>query len=348
MRVRALAPVVVALVAGGLPMAVAGADVHATIGTNAVPMPEHSTTYRLELDGTATRIATRPVSPTSTTSPDGRYRVQFGTSGAVLIDGRSGARRSLAIHRPEAAVYWGPKGLLALTDPASGVDQLVVFDPATGARRVAATRVCGVSANPWSPTGDRLAVAVSLRHHGCDGKRLIVVAVADARHGPMRRITQPWTDPVSWTRDGHSLLIEKHDRTGSGVSLLVDPRTGLGRVVLGSYNGFLGAGAWSDGRRFFAISAIDSLRRGTLLVLDGTLRRRVGTFTFGQAQSWAPHRQWLAVVSGTSIRVFDASARRVIATIPVRAPFGLGIESLSWTPDERSMTLIAAPGLGHD
>ena len=118
--------------------------------------------------------------------------------------------------------------------------------------------------------------------------------------------------------------------------------------MLPSYAGLGDGGSWSDGRRFFAVAAVDSARRGTLLVLDGTLVHRVAAFTYGQAYAWAPVRPWLAIETDKGVRVFDASTRRVVATIPVRAPYGFGVESLTWAPDTRSVTVIAAPGLGHD
>jgi hypothetical protein len=348
MRARAVAVVLLALVASACG-AGGYAHVHATIGSNAVPMPEEATTYRLALDGTATRLPTGPVPSTAVTSPNGRYRAEIVSAGVVLHDGRTGTSRTLWRQHPSSAVYWSTKGALAFTVDELGIGELVVFDPSTGRWRVVAHRVCDSGSDPWSPDGTRLAVPVSLPHHGCGGHGLIVVAVADRRRGPVRRIAKPHTVPVAWTWDGSGLLVEHWDGAGSGTSMLVDPETGKGRVVLPSYPGLGGPGSWSDGRRFIAVAAIDSARRGTLLVLGRTLVHPVAAFTFGQqAYAWAPHRQWLAVVSSSRIRVFDASTRRVIATIPVKAPYGFGVDSLTWARDERSVTVIAAPGLGHD
>jgi DNA-binding beta-propeller fold protein YncE len=355
MRVRALAPVVLALVAGGLPMAVAGADVHATIGTNAAPMPEHSTTYRLQLDGTATRIVPRALRGV-TTSPDGRYGVTVGDSGIVLIDQRSGARRRLAHWSPFAAAYWSSQSVLAFTIHASRIERLVVLDPASGRRRRLASRICDTAVDPWSPDGTRLALAVSLPHLVCREAAAAptVIAVTRTWDGPLHRILgpprQPWTELLAWTRDGSGLLVVGGDRAQSPAATVIDLQTGNRRAAFPSYVS-MGHGAWSSGRRFFAMPATDSSSRASLLVVDGAFRSRVGSFTVGQqayAYAWAPGRPWLAFASSSSVRVFDASTRRVIATIPVRAPFGFGADSLAWAPDAHSVTMVAEPGLGHD
>jgi hypothetical protein len=295
----------------GLAVVLVGVFVHATIGTNAVPMPEQAATYRLALDGTATRVAAVPAPP-----------IPVG--------------------------YRSSQGTLAFTVRKSGIERLVVYDPATGVRRQVATRVCDVGTDPWSPDGTRVAVAVSLPHHGCDGRRLIVVAVSDVRTGRMRRITRPWTTPVAWTRDGRGLLIVKRDSTGSGDWSVVDPATGSGRRVLPSYEGFGTAGRWSSGHRFFAVTAIDAARRQTLVLLDGTLRNRVAAFTFGQLLAWAPRGPLVAYSNGAGIGILDAATRRVIATIPVHVPYGFSAEQLVWARDERSVTVVVMPGLGHD
>jgi DNA-binding beta-propeller fold protein YncE len=355
MRVRALAPVVLALVAGGLPMAVAGADVHATIGTNAVPMPEHSTPYRLELDGTATRAAPRAPSGV-TTSPDGRYGVTVGDSGIVLIDQRSGARRPLARWSPFAAAYWSSQSVLAFTIHVSRIERLVVLDPATGRRRRLASRICDTAVDPWSPDGTRLALAVSLPHLECRevAAAPTVIAVTRTWDGPLHRILGPrrlpWTELLAWTRDGSGLLVTGGDRTQWPVTAVIDLRTGNRRAAFPSYVS-MGHGAWSSGRRFFVMPTTDASSRASLLVVDSAFRSRVGSFTVGQqayAYAWAPGHPWLAFASSSSVRVFDASTRRVIATIPVRAPFSFGVDSLTWSPDARSVTMVAEPGLGHD
>jgi YVTN family beta-propeller protein len=130
----------------------------------------------------------------------------------------------------------------------------------------------------------------------------------------------------------------------------MDLRTGNRRAAFPSYVS-MGHGALSSGRRFFAMPATDSSSRASLLVVDSAFRSSVGSFTVGQqayAYAWAPGRPWLAFASSSSVRVFDASTRRVIATIPVRAPFGFGADSLAWAPDAHSVTMVAEPGLGHD
>jgi hypothetical protein len=355
MRVRALAPVVLALIAGGLPMAVAGADVHATIGTNTVPMPEHSTAYRLEFDGTAARIATAPVTSAVEVSPNGRYGVKVGDSGIVLIDEHSGARRRLAPWSPYGAAYWSSQSVLAFTIHVSQIERLVVLDPATGRRRRLARRICDSTLDPWSPDGTRLALAVSLPHRACHEVEAepTVVGVTRTWKGPLHRIPGPrrlpWAEPLAWTRDGSGILVVAGgDPTRWPVTTVIDLRTGNRRPAFPSYVS-MGNGAWSSGRRFFAMPTTDSSSRASLLVVDSAFRSRVGAFAFGQhAYAWAPGRPWLAFASGKSVRVFDASTRRVIATIPVRAPFGFGVDSLTWAPDARSVTMVAEPGLGHD
>jgi WD40 repeat protein len=355
MRVRALAPVALALVAGGVPMAVAGGDVHATIGTNAVPMPEKATTYRLALDGTATRVVAR-VPSGATTSPDGRFGVTVGDSGIVLIDERSGARRRLARWSPFAAAYWSSQSVLAFTTHVSRIERLVVLDPATGRRRSLASRICDTAVDPWSPDGTRLALAVSLPHLACRevAAAPTVIGVTRTWDGPLHRIVGPprlpWTELLAWTPDGSGLLVAGGDHTQWPVTTVIDLRTGKRRAAFPSYVS-MGHGAWSSGRRFFAMPTTDSSSRASLLVVDSAFRSRVGSFTVGQqayAYAWAPGRPWLAFASGSSVRVFDASTRRVIATIPVRAPFGFGVDSLAWAPDAHSVSMVAEPGLGHD
>jgi YVTN family beta-propeller protein len=349
MPARAIAVALLVVVASGCG-AGGYAHVHATIGSNAVPMPEKATTYRLAFDGTATRLPTGPAPSPIVTSPNGRYGAEIASAGVVLRDRRTRTSRILWRRQPLSAVYWSTKGALAFTVDELGIGELVVFDPSTGRRRVVARRVCDLGSDPWSPDGTRLALAVSLPGRGCGGAGLTEVAVCDARTGRMRRLTKPDSVPVAWTWDGSGLLVEYWDAATSGRSMLVDPETGKGRVVLPSYPGLgTGPGPWSHGRRFIAVGAIDSARRATLLVLDRTLVDRLGAFTFGQqSYMWAPGRPWLAFQSSSSVRVFDASTRRVIATIPVKAPYGFSVESLTWASDERSVTVIAAPGLGHD
>jgi hypothetical protein len=355
MRARLLAVAVLVVVAGALPTVSEAAEVHATIGTNTVPMPEHSTAYRLEFDGTATRIAMPHVPYPVEVSPDGRYRVEVGDSGIVLIDERSGARRTLAPWSPFAAAYWSSHSVLAFTIHVSRIEYLVVLNPATGRRRRLARRICDTTLNPWSPDGTRLALAISLPHRACrevEGQST-VVGVTRTWKGPLRRILGPpplpWAEPLAWTRDGSGILVVAGgDLTRWPVTTAIDLRTGNRRVVFPSYVS-MGDGAWSSGRRFFAMPATDSASRASLLVVDGAFRSRVGSFTFGQqAFAWAPGHPWLAFASGSSVRVFDASRRRVIATIPMRAPFGFGVDSLTWASDARSISMVAKPGFGHD
>jgi YVTN family beta-propeller protein len=355
MQVRLVAVAVLVVVAG-VPRASAAADVHANIGTNTVPMPEHSTAYRLEFDGTAARIATPHVPSSVEMSPDGRYGVKVGDPGIVLIDERSGARRRLARWSPFAAAYWSSQSVLAFTIHVSRIERLVVLDPATGRRRRLASRICDTAVDPWSPDGTRLAIAVSLPHLACREVTAAptVIAVTKTWDGPLHRILGPprvpWTELLAWTRDGGGLLVSAGDRTQWPVTTVIDLRTGNRRAAFPSYVS-MGHGAWSSGRRFFAMPTTDSSSRASLLVVDSAFRSRVGSFMVGQqayAYAWAPGRPLLAFASRSSVRVFDAATRRVIATIPVRAPFGFGVDSLSWAPDERSVTVIAAPGLGHD
>lgn len=77
MRVAAVACAMLALLGGAT--AVYADDVLATVGTNAVHLPEHTATYRLSLDGSAARVADAAL-PTSTPSPDGRFAVAHARS----------------------------------------------------------------------------------------------------------------------------------------------------------------------------------------------------------------------------------------------------------------------------
>jgi hypothetical protein len=183
MRLRALAPVVLLLVARGAATPSRAADVHATIGKNAVPMPETSTSYRLELDGTASRIATAPSPSSVTRSPDGRCGVEVGDPGVLLIDERSGARRKLAPFGPGMVAYWSSKSVLAYTLRVSRIRRLIVLDPATGRQRRLASRICDLTVDPWSPDGAQLALAVSLPQLACRGVEAAPTVVVAARPG---------------------------------------------------------------------------------------------------------------------------------------------------------------------
>jgi hypothetical protein len=354
MRVRRIALAALVLGAGAVPAVSDAAEVHATIGTNAVAMPEHSTAYRLDLDGRATRIGAAPTPSTGKTSPNHRYRVELGNAGIVLIDVRRGTRRRLAPQAPAAAAYWSSQNVLAYSIHASRIERLVVLDPATGRQRRLASRICDTAIDPWSPDGTRLALAVSLPHRACKGVAgtPVVVGVTDAWRGPLRRIA--WrprlsiAEPLAWTRSGHALLVSGSDQTGNAAAAVMDLRTGRRRAAFPSFT-LGGAGKWSSGQRFLALPALDWGSYASLLVVDGAFRSAVGSFMFGQqGYAWAPGRPWLAFASAQSVRVFDASTRRVIATIPVRARYGFAAESLAWAPDASSISIVAAPGLGHD
>jgi hypothetical protein len=195
---------------------------------------------------------------------------------------------------------------------------------------------------------------VSLPHVACRGTAdtPIVVGVTTTWGTRLRRIrggpglTQ--TEPLAWTRDGTGLVVVARSGAAPPLSAVIDVHTGIRRAVFPSY-GLGSGGVWSSGHRFLALSAIDSASRASLLIVDGAFRSLVGAFTFGQqAYAWAPRRPLLALASGSSIRVFDAAVRRVVATIPVRAPYGISVDSLAWAADARSLTVVVAPGLGHD
>ena len=51
---------------------------------------------------------------------------------------------------------------------------------------------------------------------------------------------------------------------------------------------------------------------------------------------------------GPGIIVFDAPSARIVATIPVHAPYGFYVDWLRWERSGRSIVITAAPGLGHD
>ena len=114
--------------AGWLLSATAGADVHATIGRNSVPMPEKATSYRLARDGDTASRSSPLAPPASLRSPNGRYRVEFDASRLVVID-RLGGRRTLRALDPVGAPYWSSQGDLAFTTRESGTERLVVSTP---------------------------------------------------------------------------------------------------------------------------------------------------------------------------------------------------------------------------
>jgi hypothetical protein len=320
-----------------------------TLGTNALSMTASPATYKLSLDGTAERA--RPARSLDTTmSPSGRFRYDA-TGGLSLIDLRTGARRRLTGTWYAQHPAWSPKGLLAYTDRKDGLTRVIVLDPATGRSRVAASHVCGdLLPALWSPDGSLLAVAVSRPHSGCNGHDASsVVAIAKARGGPMRRISTQRSVPVTWTRDGSALLVAVYDPANGaagGSSLLVDAKTGRARPVSGLLS-TIGAGSWSAGRHFYAAFTIEAGRQA-LAILDGSLKHVVRTVPFVTQFAWAPRMQWIAVATQDGVSVVSATTGRTLSTIPAVTPYGLSVQSLAWSPDGRSITMIAAPAAGHD
>jgi hypothetical protein len=345
--VRALQIVLLVLALCGIAAGNVSAATRATIGTNALVMPKGVSTYRISLGGTAARVSTI-APPTSVASPTGRFAVEVGDSGTVLIDGQRMTRRILSEPEYTRVAYWSSRGLLAFTTRRSDVELLVVLDPVRNVRRVVASGVCDASSDPWSPDGTTLAVSVSMPHRGCDGSRQTVVGVSKAMGGAMRRIAKPPTVPIAWTRDSRRLLVEARRPSGASVVRLVDPRTGTGPRVLSSYSTLGRGGIWSNGHRFFALAAINNRQHGELLLIDGSLRRRVALFTYPRQFSWSQTGQLLAIATDTSIKVFDAAVRRTIATIPIHAPYGIGVESITWARDGQTVDIVAAPSLDHD
>jgi hypothetical protein len=323
MRLRLLIPLAVAgVLAAGLALVARGSDgdggeATATIGVNAVPMPEDGATYRITLDGEAAVVVAPTGVPATLTA---------------------------------AAGFRGSNGAQAFTDRRDGLTRLVVRDPATGTQRVVASHLCGDAfVDPWSPDGRSLAVAVSPPHGGCNGHGGPEVAVVDAVAGHMRRMSELHTTPVTWNRDGSRLLIAVGGRDPSGSSRLVDPRTGKGEPVLRQVGSLFPRGAWSQGRRFYAALTIHEAERSqAVVIVDGSLRYIRQTVLFGQQYAWAPRRQWLAVSEVRRIRVIDAVTGRTVATIPAHTPYGLAVESLRWDRSGRSLLAVAAPLLGHD
>jgi hypothetical protein len=320
-----------------------------TLGTNALSMAASPATYELSLDGTAARA--RPATSLDvTTSPSGRYRYDA-RSGLSLVDLRTGARRRLTSTWYAQRPVWSSKGQLAYTDRKDGLTRVVVLNPATGRRRIAARHVCG-DALPalWSPNGRLLAVAVARPHSGCNGHDATsVVAIAKAEGGPMRRISTQRSVPVTWTRDGSALLVAVYDPTNGatgGSSLLVDPKTGRARPVSGLLN-TIGTGTWSPARRFYAAFTIEQTDQA-LAILDGALKHVVRTVPLVTQFAWAPERQWVAVATQGGVNVVSAATGRTVSTIPAVTPYGLSVQSLGWSADGRSIVMIAAPAAGHD
>ena len=224
---RVVAVALVALIGGAPGAAIAdGPSAPSTIGTNAVAMPSALSAYRLSLDGSAQLVASASAASTPLTrSPDRRYRYELSGVGLTLVNARTGARRLLTTSLYAQRPSWSSTSKLAFTDRGNGLTQLVVFDPATSTRRVVASHVCGdMLVDPWAPDGTTLAVAVSPAHSGCNGHGGVVVAVSDATHGHMHRITSPPSAPIAWTQDGSKLLIETRDSAGAATSRLINLR----------------------------------------------------------------------------------------------------------------------------
>jgi hypothetical protein len=320
-----------------------------SLGTNAVPMLQEIATYRLSLDGSAQLVRSPSASsePPATTSPDGRYRYELTGIGLAIVNVRTGAGRVLTNSLYAQRPYWSSTGKLAFTDRAGGLTRLVVFDPATGKRRVVASHVCGDAlVDPWAPDGTTLAVAVSPPRTGCNGHGGVVVAVADATRGHMRRITTPQSAPIAWTRDGSRLLIGAQDAAGTFTSHLIDPRTGEGSVAFPSY-GRLVEGIWSHDRRFFAALAFTGTRQ-VLVLADGSFAGPVEELGEVTRYAWAPRRQLLAIASFKDIRVLDALSGRIVATVPATTTYGLVVLSIAWNRGGRSLRIEASPALGRD
>jgi hypothetical protein len=343
-RAQACSLVVLALLGGGATASAGGVD--ARIGNNRVAMPEAETSYRLTLGGEASIAAARPPADPAT-SPNGRFRVERFSMGLLLRNRKTGASRTLTRDDPYGVAYWSSKGLLAYTKRVDRIERLVVLDPASGVRRVAVRRVCDVGASPWSPDGSRLAVAQAPPHQSCRSSD-VAVAVSDTRSGRTRRVSMPYTEPIAWTGDGSKLLVIGRTASGTGIATLVAPDTGASRSVLPSIAALGASGEWSHGRRFFAVPGTENAQRAGLVVLDARLSHEVAAFTFGSAYAWAPSGQRLAVQMAQGIVVFDAPSARVVATIPVRAPYGYNVDWIRWDHSERSIVISAMPGLGHD
>jgi hypothetical protein len=309
-----------------------------------VPMLSESATYRLTFDGRAALVGKAPASVSSPLAPGGRYRLEFGARGISIVDTRTGHRRLVEPATYPGKAYWGPHGSLAVADRKSGLTRLVVFDPASGTRRVVASHLCGDAlVEPWSPDGRLLAISVSPPRGGCNGKGGSEVAVADAARGGMRRIAELHTTPVTWSRDGSRLLI-----AARGGSRLADPDNGKGPAVLPSLGSLSAPGGWSRGRRFYAALTRVASHAQAVAIVDGSLRRVRRTIIWGGEFAWAPQRQWLAVSEQERIRVLDAVTGRTVAVIPARTRYGFVVESLTWGQDGRSLIAVAAPSLGHD
>ena len=165
----------------------------------------------------------------------------------------------------------------------------------------------------------------------------------------MRRISTQRSIPVTWTRDGSALLVAVYDPANGatgGSSLLVDPKTGHARPVSGLLS-TIGTGTWSEGRRFYAAFTIEQGRQA-LAVLDGALKHVVRTVPFVTQFAWAPKKHWIAVVSQDGVSVVSVTTGRTVSTIPAVTPYGLSVQSLAWSADGHSITIIAAPAAGHD
>jgi WD40 repeat protein len=221
--------------------------------------------------------------------------------------------------------------------------RLVIFDPATGTRRVVASHLCGDNVvDPWSPDGRTLAIPVSPPHRGCNGHGGSVVAVAEPTRRGMRRIAKLGTTPVTWNRDGSRILIA--DRA-LGALRLIEPHSGKEHAAPSLSPSI--DGTWSKGRRLYAALTPDQ----TVVILDGSLQHQLQVITFVQQYAWSPRRQWLAISEKGRIRILAADTGRTLTVIPARTPHGLSVQSLAWEPTGRALLALAQPEdapLGHD
>jgi Tol biopolymer transport system component len=226
---------------------------------------------------------------------------------------------------------------------------LVVADALTGRSCIVASHACGdAQADPWSPDGRTLALVVSSPHHGCNGPGLTQVAVTDAARGGMRRITPAPSTFVTWSSDGRQLLVQRSPRSSTDMTMaLADPRTGRLRRVAACCSAFAG-GSWSHDRRHFATRAVvRATHLQEVVVFDPRFvrDRRLGS---ASAFAWGPRADLLGVADDHGVRVLDAATGRQAASIPASTPYGLAVQSLAWSPDGRSLLMVASPAAGHD
>jgi WD40 repeat protein/DNA-binding SARP family transcriptional activator len=255
-------------------------------------------------------------------SPDGTYVVTEGPEASGLVQVRDpdtgDVGREWVGHGVDLNdVVIGADGTLATVGDDGAA---VAWDPRTGTEL---GRVETDDGGAFTPTvsGDGSVVAASFASPG-------VIGLVDLRSGEQWTVQRPGF--VGWpglNPAGTELAVGRWD-DGPGVVEILDPRTGaVLRTMVGGFDRYIGALAWSPDGRWIAVVGDDEVR-----VWDASTGTLAHTFAghsrFTVRLDWAPDSSRIASAShdGTA-RVWPvtADAEPVVLTSAALAPGVLGV-----------------------